>query len=81
MEDEKPIYTLKGVHTLIKLTEYPDKFVNNQTILEELFENGSAVKCNICNTIRTSANKMKIHVESKRHLKILKILCSAIVDK
>jgi hypothetical protein len=49
-----------------------DYLENNETIDDKIFDDGSGVKCNICNIMRTSVEKWKSHNESKRHELLLR---------
>ena len=49
-----------------------DCLENIETIDGNIFDDGSGVKCNICNIMRTSAEKWKSHNESKRHKMLLR---------
>ena len=51
-----------------------DCLKNIETIDDKIFANGSGIKCNICNIIRTSVEKWKSHNESKRHETLLRQL-------
>ena len=44
-----------------------DYLENIKTLDDKIFDAGSGIKCNICNIIRTSVEKLKSHNESRRH--------------
>ena len=66
-----------GVYMMITMDD--EKFSFNEDCLEnietidgKIFVDGSGIKCNICNIMRTSVEKLKSHNESKRHEMLLK---------
>jgi hypothetical protein len=65
-----------GIYMMI--TIHDERFSFNEDCLDnieiidgKIFDDGSGVKCNICNIMRTSAERLKSHNESKRHEMLL----------
>ena len=79
MESRSSNMRASGVYIVI--TMHDERIIFNEDIFEKIetatdriFENGSGIKCNICNIIRTSVEKWKSHNESKRHETLLRQL-------